>query len=162
MIWATSDLTPYWPKHIQMDWACPCKARSTGLKKEHPSAACWSWSWLPGVCAVPEKYRKVINKWKWDTNKKDSDGYNRRGRIKTNADDWVGTHGCLSGTAELGRNTCLPDDKHVNAPVWNIWSEQRSDVIWRDSWSHVPCDDVHPFKGWKQWKCCIRFKDHIV
>lgn len=42
----------YGPKHIQMDWGCPCKAHSTGLRKEHPSAACLSWSWLPGVCAA--------------------------------------------------------------------------------------------------------------
>lgn len=39
-----------WPKHIQTDWECPCKAHSTGLKKEHPSAFCLSWSWPPGVC----------------------------------------------------------------------------------------------------------------
>lgn len=87
-------------------------------------------------------------------------GY-RRGRIRMNTDDWVGTRGCLSGTAEPSRNTCLPDDKHVNAPIRNIWSEQRSDVIWRDSWSHVPCDDVHPVRGRKPWKCCIRFKHYM-
>lgn len=74
----------------------------------------------------------------------------RRRRIKMNTDDWVGTRGCLAGTAEPGRNTCLPDDKHVNGPIWNVWSEQRSDVIWRDGWSHVPCDDVHPVRGQKQ------------
>lgn len=140
-----SAFTPHWPKHIQRDWVCPYTDHSNGLKKEHPSVSCLSWSWPPGAWIMAEsREMPLISE---ISNKRDSE---RRGWIKVNTDDWVGTHGCLFGTAESGGNTCLPNDKHVNAPIWNIWSEQRSDVIWRDSWSHVPCDDVHPFKRQKR------------